>query len=89
MKKSQFIQFLLTLLFGPVGLFYSSMAAGFGFLIAAISFGIFFFGLGAIFWPIKMEIITEMEMKINMKIETKIEIGMKIEMGKKIKIKQN
>ena len=54
MKKSQFIQFLLTLLFGPVGLFYSSMAAGFGFLIAAISFGIFFFGLGAIFWPISI-----------------------------------
>jgi hypothetical protein len=55
MKKSQFIQFLLTLLFGPVGLFYSSMAAGFGFLIATISFGTFFFGLGAlIFWPISI-----------------------------------
>ena len=55
MKKSQLFQFLLTLFLGPLGLFYSSIAAGIGFVLAAFSFGAFTYGLGALLlWPISI-----------------------------------
>ena len=51
--KSQFVQFLLTFFFGPLGLFYSSIAAAIGFIIAAIVFGSISLGVGAlVIWPI-------------------------------------
>ena len=36
MKKSQLVGFLLTLFFGPIGLFYSSVPAALGFLAAFV-----------------------------------------------------
>ena len=48
MKKSQFVQFLLTLLFGPLGLFYSSTGAGLGFTLVTISLGAVTGGIAAI-----------------------------------------
>lgn len=53
MKKSQFVGFILTLLFGPLGLFYSSAAAGAGFTLASVGFGIITYGLASLLiWPI-------------------------------------
>ncbi|MEA3292765.1 MAG: hypothetical protein U9Q71_10760 [Pseudomonadota bacterium] len=53
MKKSQLLQFILTLLFGPLGLFYSSVAAALAFLAATIITGTFTHGVGVFFlWPI-------------------------------------
>ncbi len=55
MKKSQFAGFLLTLLFGPIGLFYSSVPAALGFIVAAIGIGAITGGIGAfIMWPISI-----------------------------------
>ena len=55
MKKSQFVQFLLTLLLGPLGLFYSNVAAAIGFLIVAIAGGLVIGGVGVIIvWFISM-----------------------------------
>lgn len=55
MEKSQFTGFLLTLFFGPLGLFYSSMPATLGFVIASLAFGAVTMGF-AIFliWPISI-----------------------------------
>ena len=53
MKKSYFLQFILALLFGPLGMFYSSTAAAIAFLLAAIVFGDFTFGVALLFiWPL-------------------------------------
>lgn len=46
MKKSQIIQFLLSLVFGPLGLFYSSLAAGILFTLVAAGLSVGFIGLG-------------------------------------------
>ena len=55
MKKSQIVGFILTLLFGPLGLFYSSVPAALGFLVAAIVFGLFTGGVGAVLiWPVSI-----------------------------------
>ncbi|MDH3445475.1 MAG: hypothetical protein OEN50_16230 [Deltaproteobacteria bacterium] len=55
MKKSQFVQFLLTLFFGPLGLFYSSVAAALAFLIAAFVIGMMTALIGAlIVWPVSI-----------------------------------
>lgn len=48
MNKSYFVMFLLTLLFGPLGLFYFSTAAALGWLIAAFVFGGMTGGVGAL-----------------------------------------
>ena len=53
MKKSQLIQFFLTLLFGPVGLFYTSVAAAIGFVIVTSAIGTLTMGIGFLFvWPV-------------------------------------
>lgn len=58
MKKSQLVGFMLTFLFGPIGLFYSSAAAALGFLIFALALGFLTLGLGAIgallMWPVSI-----------------------------------
>ena len=46
MKKSQIVQFLLSLLFGPLGLFYSSLAGGILFTLVAAGLSVGFFGVG-------------------------------------------
>ena len=52
MKKSYFISFVLTLTFGPLGLFYSSTAAAVTFLIPGIIFGAITLGMALIvIWP--------------------------------------
>jgi hypothetical protein len=48
MKKSQYVQFLLTLFLGPFGLFYSNVAAAIGYLIAAIAGGLVIGAVGVI-----------------------------------------
>lgn len=48
MKKSQFGQFVLTFLFGPLGLLYSSVGWGMGLLLAAIVIGLATAGFGVI-----------------------------------------
>jgi hypothetical protein len=51
--KSQFAGFILALLFGPFGLFYSSFIAGFTLLIIAIAVGFFTQGVETLaVWPI-------------------------------------
>lgn len=53
MKKSYLVSFVLTLLFGPLGLFYSSAPAALGFLLASIIFGVITVGMAlAVIWPI-------------------------------------
>lgn len=53
MKKSHIIQFLLALLFGPLGLFYSNTVAGVVFLLIAIGVGSVTAGVGVLFiWPL-------------------------------------
>lgn len=46
MKKSQIIQFLLNLVFGPLGLFYSNWVAGLVFTLIAAGLSAGFFGIG-------------------------------------------
>ncbi len=51
--KSQFISFLLTILFGPLGLLYSSALAGLILLVITITVGTYTEGWGIVFvWPI-------------------------------------
>ncbi len=45
-KKSQVIQLLLSLVFGPLGLFYSSLAGGVLFTLVAAGLSAGFFGIG-------------------------------------------
>lgn len=53
MNKSQIIGFILTAIFGPLGLFYSSVPAGIAMLILAVIVGSATFVLGAFFvWPL-------------------------------------
>lgn len=55
MKKSHIAQFILTLLFGPLGLFYSSTAAAIALVIAAIVFGYVTFGFALlVIWPVSI-----------------------------------
>ena len=49
MKKSQIVQFLLSALFGPLGLFYSSLAGGILFTLVAAGLSVGFFGIGWFF----------------------------------------
>ncbi len=51
-KKSQLLQFVLALLLGPLGLFYSSVAAALFWLLAVFGVGSVTFVLGALLlWP--------------------------------------
>lgn len=70
MKKSQFAGFLLTLLFGPLGLFYSSVPAALGFVVAVIAIGAMTGGVGAILiWPIVIIVSFFTVSSYNSKIE--------------------
>ena len=46
MKKSRIVQFVLSLLFGPLGLFYSSTAGGIIFTLIAVGLSVGVFGVG-------------------------------------------
>ena len=55
MKKSHLVSFVLTLAFGPLGLFYSSAPAALGFLLASIIFGVITIGMALlVIWPISI-----------------------------------
>ena len=54
MRKSQLKGFLLTLLFGPIGLFYSSVPLALVFLVLAVIVGVNSFGSAMLFWPISI-----------------------------------
>jgi len=45
-KKSQILQLILSVLFGPLGLFYSSLAGGVLFTLVAAGLSVGFFGIG-------------------------------------------
>ena len=45
-KKSQIVQFLLNLVFGPLGLFYSSLVGGLVFTLIATGLSVGIFGVG-------------------------------------------
>jgi hypothetical protein len=52
MKKSAATQFLLTFLLGPLGLFYSSVPAAIGFMVAGLVLAIPTAGVGGLLvWP--------------------------------------
>ena len=48
-KKSQIVQLLLNLVFGPLGLFYSSWVAGLAFTLVAAGLSAGFIGIGWFF----------------------------------------
>ena len=53
MKKSYLTQLILSILLGPLGMFYSSTAAAIGFLLAALIFGAMTYGLALLLiWPL-------------------------------------
>lgn len=55
MRKSQFVGFLLTFLFGPLGLLYSNVALAIAFIIVAIILAYATMGMGAvIMWPLSI-----------------------------------
>ena len=56
MRKSQLKAFLLTLLFGPIGLFYSSVPLALVFLVLAIIVGAISLGAAVLFWPLSIVI---------------------------------
>ena len=47
MKKSQLVGFLLTLAFGPFGLFYSSVPVALSLIVLGFFLGLFTFGIGS------------------------------------------
>ena len=70
MKKSYVLQFILTLLFGPLGMFYSSTAAALAFLLAAIVFGGFTFGAALLLiWPLCIVVSLFMVSNFNGKVD--------------------
>ena len=54
MRKSHFKGFLFTLLFGPIGLFYSSKPLGLLFSVLAFVVGSISLALAVLFWPISI-----------------------------------
>ena len=54
MRKSQLKGFLLTLLFGPIGLFYSSVPLALVFLVLAVIVGAVSLGSAMRFWPLSI-----------------------------------
>ena len=54
MRKSQLKGFLLTLLFGPIGLFYSSVPLALVFLVLAVIVGTVSLGSAMLFWPLSI-----------------------------------
>ena len=56
MRKSQLKGFLLTLLFGPLGLFYSNVPLAIVFLLLAVIVGAISLGSAMLFWPLSVVI---------------------------------
>ena len=56
MRKSQLKGFLLTLLFGPMGLFYSNVPLALVFLVLTIIVGAISLGAAVLFWPLSIVI---------------------------------
>ena len=56
MRKSQLKGFLLTLLFGPLGLFYSNVPLAIVFLLLAVVVGAISLGSAMLFWPLSVVI---------------------------------
>ena len=54
MRKSQLKGFLLTMLFGPIGLFYSSVPLALVFLVLAVIVGAVSLGSAMLFWPLSI-----------------------------------
>lgn len=55
MKKSQIFGFFLTFFFGPIGLFYSSVPAALGFIVAVIGLFAIAGPVGVfLLWPISI-----------------------------------
>ena len=70
MRKSQLIGFLLTPIFGPLGLFYSSVAAAIGCILLAIALGAVTAGIGTLVcWPISILVGINTVGRYNVKIE--------------------
>jgi len=70
MKKSYFASFLLTLFFGPLGLFYSSTAAALAFVLIDIAVGLITYSIGLIFlWPVHILVGIATVGSYNSKIE--------------------
>ncbi len=56
MRKSQLKGFLLTLLFGPLGLFYSNVPLAIVFVLLAVVVGAISLGSAMLFWPLSVVI---------------------------------
>lgn len=70
MKKSYLVQFFLNLFFGPLGLFYSSVAAAIAFTIAAVMIAFVTFFIGAFFvWPVTILVGFYTVSRYNKKVE--------------------
>ena len=55
MKKSHLVGFILTFLFGPLGLFYSNVIASIGLILIGLTIGGLSAGFGfLVMWPISM-----------------------------------
>ena len=55
MRKSHIISLILTFIFGPLGLFYSTIGGAIALTILAIAIGSITLGIGALFlWPVAM-----------------------------------
>ena len=54
MRKSQLKGFLLTLLFGPIGLFYSNVPLALVFLVLAVIVGAVSLGSAMLFWSLSI-----------------------------------
>jgi hypothetical protein len=70
MKKSQVTGVILTLLFGPLGLFYSSVPAALGCIVFSFAFGLITLGIGVFFiWPVFILIGVYTVSRYNKKID--------------------
>ena len=55
MKKSHLVGFILTFLFGPLGLFYSNVIASIGLILIGLTIGGLSAGFGfLVMWPVSM-----------------------------------
>ena len=85
MEKSQFKGFILTLIFGPLGLFYSSIPIALGILVVAIVIGAISLEAALSFWPISIVISVFTVRRNNSKAKLKaqkVEKGAELETGR-------
>lgn len=84
MMKSQLKGFLLTLLFGPIGLFYSNVPLALVFLVLTIIAGAINLGAVLLFWPLSMVISVKTIKRTNSKGRVKQERVKRKKESKKI-----